>query len=77
MKKEFYTIFSVDEEQKLYFIEKNTKDDTLLKTKTYEEWLKYAEDSGYEVVDITLWEYENYEDKCLKVQNYQKTIKRR
>lgn len=37
MKKEFYTIFSVDEEQKLYFVERHTKDDTLLKTKTYEE----------------------------------------
>jgi len=72
MDKDFYVIFSTDDEQKIMFIEKHDKDDTILKVGTYSEMEQFAQSRGYGVVDISSWEYESYEDKCLQVRNYQK-----
>ncbi|MBQ4262852.1 MAG: hypothetical protein IJB83_01230 [Bacilli bacterium] len=76
MDKDYYVIFSFNDNDKLLFVEKHEKDDTILKVKTYSEWLEYAKSIGYEVVDISLWKYENYEEKCLQVQNYNKMLKK-
>ena len=76
MDKDYYVIFSSNDNDKLLFVEKHEKDDTILKVKTYSEWLEYAKSIGYEVVDISLWKYENYEEKCLQVQNYNKMLKK-
>ncbi len=77
MNNDYYVIFDLDHEQKLVFIEKCQKDDTIQRKSTYTEMEQYAQSLGYETVDISSWEYESYEDKCLQVRNYQKPIKKR
>lgn len=37
MNNDYYVIFDFDNERKLIFIEKHQKDDTILKTGTYQE----------------------------------------
>lgn len=77
MNNNYYVIFNFDNEHKLIFIEKHQKDDTILRVGTYQEMEAYAQSLGCEVVDISSWEYENYEDKCLQVRNYLHHSKRR
>ena len=70
MDKDLYVLFNKNNIDKIIFIEKYTKDAFDLNAKTYFKWIEYGDSIEYDVVDISLWQYKNYEEKCLQVQNY-------